>query len=313
MAWRKFNSSRSPWGFPCVAGGAQQERSAVVALLTNNDGRFIVPETWATDLITEPVKSQSVASIVAGAYSATGRLLHVPKILEDPSAAWVAEGEEITESTPKLGEITVSPSKVAGIVPVSNEVIADGDVEALNMAGRGLARDIARKVDAAFFGALTAPAPSGLGALAGVSEVDAGAGFGNVDAFLEAATVAAARGTSITAFVAHPDDVLALSRIRKSDGSNESLLETAAPSEFVGTVRTVAGVPLYSSADVAAGTVWGVPKDRVHLALWKDVELVTDTSVFFTRDMSAIRAVMRCAFAFPDPASVVKITVGGGE
>lgn len=90
-------------------------------------------------------------------------------------------------------------------------------------------------------------------------------------------------------------------------------METAAPSEFVGTVRTVAGVPLYSSADVAPGTVWGVPKDRVHLALWKDVELVTDTSVYFTRDMSAIRAVMRCAFAFPDPASVVKITVGGGE
>lgn len=36
------------------------------------------------------------------------------------------------------------------------------------MVGAGLARDIARKVDDAFFGAMASPAPAGLGALSGV-------------------------------------------------------------------------------------------------------------------------------------------------
>jgi HK97 family phage major capsid protein len=157
-------------------------------LMNQNTGQFIAPEAWAGDLIVEPVKSTSIAALVATTTARSGRALHVPRVLEDPSAAWVAEGERIATSSPTLAEIVVTPSKVAGVVPVSNELIADSDPAAVDLVGRGLARDIARRVDQAFFGALAAPAPSGLGALADVTVVDAGTGFTNIDPFLEAAT-----------------------------------------------------------------------------------------------------------------------------
>lgn len=115
----------------------------------------------------------------------------------------------------------------------------------------GLARDIARKVDSAFFGAEAAPAPSGLGALSGIQTVvDAGA-FAALDAFAEAETV----GSTVTSFVTSPATALALAlaKVKQATGSNAPLLWQDATSA---TSRQILGVPLYVSAAVAANAAW---------------------------------------------------------
>ncbi|MEJ7742083.1 MAG: phage major capsid protein [Nocardioidaceae bacterium] len=65
----------------------------------------------------------------------------------DPTAAWVAEGDEIPISDPTLAELTVTPAKVAGLTIVSRELADDSDPAAAYVVGAGLARDIARRVD----------------------------------------------------------------------------------------------------------------------------------------------------------------------
>ena len=84
-----------------------------------------------------------------------------------------------------VDQVNVAFHKLAGLSVVSNELIADSSPEASALVGEGLARDIARKLDDAFFrdGATLANSPAGLGAQSGVAAVDAGAAFTNLDPF----------------------------------------------------------------------------------------------------------------------------------
>jgi len=71
-----------------------------------------------------------------------------------------------------------------------------------------------------------------------------------------------------------------------------------------------AGVPLYVSPAVTAGTIWGIPKPRVLIAIRQDVDLRIDESAYFANDQTGIRAVLRVAFAFPHEAAIQRIMLG---
>src|SRR4051812_6799737 len=85
----------------------------------------------------------------------TAPSVRLPAVTADPTAAWVAEGAEIPISDLTTAEVDVVTRKVAGLSVVTSELAEDSS-EATAEVGRGLARDIARKVDAAFFGDGTA-------------------------------------------------------------------------------------------------------------------------------------------------------------
>ena len=68
----------------------------------------------------------------------------------------------------------MTPLKVAGRTQVSNEAAQDSRPEVANQIGLGLARDIARKIDAAFFANTPTNTPSGLLSLSGINVVDTG-------------------------------------------------------------------------------------------------------------------------------------------
>jgi len=270
------------------------------------NGGPILPDEVST-LVVQPVTSASVATQTATVVMTGSHTFRIPRVTEDPTAAWVAEGAEITPDDMTLDEIEVTPAKVAGLTIISRELADDSDPSAHTVIGEGLARDIARKVDAAFFGALAAPAPSGLGALAGTTPVAAGTAFADLDPFAEAMSEAEQLGATLTAFVANPADALTLAQLKDATGSNRPLLGVD-PSQP--TRRTIFGVPLYVSPDVTAGTVWGYDRSKVWVVMRDDAKIEVDRSVFFTSDRVAIKATMRVGFAFPHPATVVEITTG---
>lgn len=269
------------------------------------------PEDVA-ELLVLPTMEASVAGQVCTIVTTASKTFRIPRVAADPSAQWVAEGDEIAPSDVTLDEVDVTPAKVAGLTIITSELAADSTPEAAAVVGDGLARDIARKVDAAFFGKLVAPAPQGLGwlALTGadkLTSVAAGTEFTGVDPFLEALAAAENVGTAITAFIGNPADVLTMAKIKKATGSNEPLLGSSATAA---TERTIAGVPLIVSPAVTAGTIWGVPRTRCYLVVREDATVLSDTSVFFTSDRVAVRATMRVGIGMPHPAAVVKITKG---
>lgn len=273
-------------------------------LTTTTGAGLLTPEEVGT-LLVAPIVAESIAATVSTVVTTEASSFRIPVVAADPSASWVAEGQEIPITDADLDEAIVEFAKLAGLTIITNELAADTSPQAAEAIGAGLARDMARKLDAAFFGALATPAPKGLAGLTGVSTVSAGAAFTSVDPFIEAIGAAEAVGATLTAFVANPADVLAMSKVKKATGSNEPLLGS---DPTMPVRRIVQGVPLLSSPAVAAGTVWGIPQSRVFLVIRQDAEVEADASVFFTSDRTAVRGKLRCGFAFPHAAAVVKIS-----
>lgn len=249
-------------------------------------------------LVVRPVLDAAIASQVGTVVNISSHEYRVPLVTADPSAAWVAEGAEITPSDATLSELTVVPSKVAGLSIISRELAEDSSPAAQQIVGQGLARDISRKLDAAFFANTTTNGPKGLGSLTTSTAEYALNGPANTDAFLEAISAAEAQGGNLTSFVTDPATALALATAKEATGSERNLLEG----------RTVAGVPLIVSTDVTAGTVWGIDSRYVQVVVRDNTRLEVDKSAYFSSDQVAVKATMRVGFAFTHPKALVKVT-----
>lgn len=256
-------------------------------------------------LLIQPTQDQSVAMQVATVVRTVSRTYRIPVVVTDPNAAWVNEGEEIALSDPSLAELKITPAKIAGISVISRELANDSSPAADDEIGRGLSRDLAKKIDLAFFGpALPAPAPSGLPALSGVGTVDGD--YTDVDWAAAAISQAQVVGATLTSFVASPATALKLANIKSGTNFNTPLLGL---DPTVPTRRTVQGVPILVSPYVADDVVWGIPSDRVTAVIREDAEIAQSTEALFTSDRVAIRAIMRVSWGFPHAAAVQKVTL----
>lgn len=276
-----------------------------MSLLTSNAGGILRPEEVGA-LIVQPVAKASVAMQIGTIVETNSKDFRIPIVTDDVSASWTAEGADITATDAEVDELLVTPKKIAALSKVSRELAADSSPAAQNVVGQSIARDIARRVDSAFFGDTVANGPDGISSLNDIQFVDADT-ITNVDPFSEAISKAENEGAQITAFVANASTVLALSKLKKlTTGSNEPLLQ---PDPTLPTRRQILGVPLYSvpSTVVPANTVWAVDMSRVFVVVRQDVELSVDESFYFGSDSLAVRAVMRVAFGFPHERAVIKI------
>lgn len=282
-----------------------------MALYTSATGAGgILPDQWG-ELIIAPLRQMSRAldERCATQVVTASHEFHVPVLTADATASWVAEGAEITPSDPTLDEIVVVPAKVAGLTILSREMAMDSSPAATAMVGQSIAANMQRALDNAFFGSMASPAPAGLGSLA---DADVSRRFTgtltptDLDTFAQVMTDVAVDGGDVTAWVANPVDALTFSNVKVASGWAQPLL---GPDAANPTTRSVFGVPLLTSPQVPQGLVYGLDADRVVTVLREDVAVEMDGSVFFTSDRVAVRATMRCAFAFPAPKSVGRLAI----
>lgn len=274
------------------------------------------------NLIVRPLQAQSVALRAATMVRVdeAANSFRVPIISEDPAVAWLSEGQEITASDAKLAEDASPFYKLGGLTNISSEFLADSSPAVAEIVTKGLARSLALKLDAAFLGkrGTDTKAPRGLGDIDGVNVIQAGAKITSLDPFVEAVYAASkAGGATLSAFVANPDTGLAIAKLKEKDGSNRALLQSdptkGDPTTEAGTVTpaaTIAGVPLWITPSCPAGVLWGIPKDSVVVAVRKDITLDKDSSVYFTSDVTAVRALARVTTCFGYPAAIQKVVIG---
>src|SRR3954468_22625170 len=280
-----------------------------MTLTTGTAGPLLTPEQ-VEDLLVLPVLAASVAlnPLVSTVVRLTGSTYRIPRVTADPVAGFVAEGAEIPVSDLTTNELVVTPYKVAGLSVVTSELAEDSSPEASTEVGAGLARDIARKVDAAFFGGVAANTPSGLASLTvgagNVQDIAAGTAPTNLDAFAQAQMLAGNVGAEITSFVANPVTALVLANLKDQTGSGRPLLQ-ADPTKP--TRRMIFGVPVLTSPEAPVGTIWGMSAARVTTVVRRAANVQADRSVFFTSDRVAVRATCRVGFGFPHPAALVRI------
>jgi HK97 family phage major capsid protein len=275
---------------------------------TINASSILRPEDVQA-LVVEPVTQQSVAFQVSTPVPTESKEVRFPILTDDPTAAWVDEGEELNVDDAQFDDLVVTPKKIAAITAVTSELATDSSPEAQAVIGDALVRSLTAKIDSAFFGNTVAHGPNGLKSLAGVQLVLAGSAPSNTDAFLEAISKAEQVGSQLTSWVTDPDTALYLAKLKKLDGSNEPLLTTDAASP---TGRVIAGVPLVVSPFVTpkaspAPTIWGIPKTRSFAVIRKDVTIDTDKSAFWTSDRIGVRAIARVAFGWPHEAALVEV------
>ena len=256
-------------------------------------------------LVVQPVDRLSVAAQISTLIATASPTFRVPLVTEDVAAGWFAEGAEITEQDPGTDELVITPRKIAALTVISNELANDSSPAAQEVVGRSIARDIARKLDQAYFGSEVGEAPPGIEDVVGVGTVAAGAAWSDLDPFSEAIYASDAEGREISAFITSYSDALVLAQLRDQTDSNRPLLGD--PIE--GTRRQVLGVPLFVAPTIPTGTVWGIPRDVAMVVRRTDVNLVVDRSRYFERDSVGIRATMRVAFGFPHAAALQRISL----
>ena len=250
-----------------------------MTLLTSTATGILSPEQVGA-LIVQPVQQQSIALQVAQSVQTSSNSFRIPIVSADGVAAWTPEGTEITPSDADVDEIDCVPKKLAALSIISRELATDSSPAAQQVVGESLARDIARKLDAAFFTNTTANGPSGIGSVAGVGTADTVFPITNTDGFAQAVSLIETAGAKCTAFVTSPATALALATLKKlPTGSNEPLLaaDAASPSK-----RSVSGVPLWVSPAVAADTVWALDRSRTFVVLHGAVDLRVDESAYFS-------------------------------
>lgn len=280
-------------------------------LTTSPEARAIMSDAEVADLLVNPFAEQSTAAQVCTIHKVVGDKtlggvgsMRFPILAADPAVGFVAEGQEIPQGNPETTEIVVNGKKIAGLTVVSNELVQEGTKEGINQIGAGLLRQITRTADLAFFGNPDSPnAPAGLNKT-DPSVIEATPS--SMDWALEAKATAEENGAPLTSFVAHPRDLLAVTLLKESAGSNRNLLQPDA-TQTAGS--TLAGLPVYTSTQVERGTIWGIPQDVCHLVIVQDAEVISDSSAYFTTDMTAIRAKMRVGYGFTMPKAIIRVNL----
>ena len=282
-----------------------------MAILSNDAAGILRPEQVGPLLI-EPIRTASVAFQVSTNVNITSASFRIPRVVEDAAVVWSAEGADITPTDPEISELVITPSKTTGLIKVSQECADDTSPASAQVVGDGLARNIARAIDVAYFGNTVSNGPSGLLSLSGVQHVDAGS-LVDLDWAAEAKSKLENVGSTATAFCASSATVLKLSQLRTFSGateSNEPLLGSDATSA---TGRTILGVPLYSlpAGVIDDNTIWALDKAKSFVVLREGAQVEVDRSFYFGSHSLAVRAIVRVGAGWPQEEAVVKVTYGG--
>ena len=276
-----------------------------MAMSTTGNPSILTP-AQVESLVVLPLEQESIAAQVGTVVRINTHTLRVPRVTADTAGSWVLEGAEIPVSDATTDELSCTPTKLATLTVLSNELRDDSSPAALGIVGNSIVRDLKKKIDAAFFANTTANGPSGLASLT-TSVASSGGSFDDFDVFEAAKSAAESLGATITSWVTSPATALELSTTKAfaAVGSNMPLLQ---PSPTQPAARQISGVPLLVSPSAPANIVWGIPAEHVLFVQRLPATVVSDGSVFFTKDSTAVRATTRIGFCFTYPLSIVKIT-----
>jgi HK97 family phage major capsid protein len=130
-------------------------------------GAAITPEQWA-GYVLEHLSSQSVVLASGATRVTTGqKVVHIPRVTADGSAAFYGELEEIGPGDPTGDELVLTPKKCAALTTLSDEAVSDSSPSVLDAVGTAMTRAVALVCDRAFLTGADPKGPQGVYAQAG--------------------------------------------------------------------------------------------------------------------------------------------------
>ena len=230
------------------------------------------------------------ATLHSGNVEGDAPSVRVAFVKDADSAAFVAEGAEISEDDPDLDEVVVHTRKLARLIRISREQYGQSGTAA--RLARSVSRDIVRQADRALLTqvAPTAPAVAPAVGLYGTSGlINAGEVEDNLDLLVDTLAVLQANESRPSLLIVDPVGFARLAKLKESSSSNRSLLTPDATS---GASTVIAGIRTVVSNALAAGTGLIVDPSAIASA-YGQLTIATSEHAYFNSDTIAIRATWR--------------------
>jgi len=235
---------------------------------------------------------------VAGDINGDEPSLHVGFVTDAESAAYVAEGDEITDSEPNLDEVEVKTKKISRLVNLSNEQFSQPQTPA--QVAASVARDLVRKADASYLGD-TSP----VGLLHAPNVVDGGAVGADLDVLIDLVAQLETNGAIPTAIVLDPLGWAEFRKLKVADTYNQSLLGAGTTDAQT----LVLSLPVLRSRFIPPYSGLVVDRNAIAAAVGP-VKIAQSEHALFSSDAVQIRATWRIGWNPVRPDRIGRFTIG---
>ena len=271
------------------------------------DSQFIA----AREAIPEAIALNPLVATQSVVISGDAPRVNVPYVSVDPTANVVAEGAEITTSSPALNQVSFGTHKIALLVPFSNESLRYDD--AVNLITDSATKALVAQADHLFLAADAdtngilptgiAKIPAATDSAAGVTEVTAASKAKTLDAVLDVLAQTTDKGATPTAIVMRFSTWATLMAITATDGRpliEPDVTASASPMLF--------NTPVLFNSQVPESMILTMSAPDVIVSV-SDIAADTDSSAMFTSDSSLMRMTMRIGFGVVKPERLGRVIV----
>jgi len=125
-----------------------RDHGVAKALTGQNDatGGYLVPDDFV-GRVDELAYKYGLTRQFANQMKMGGRTAKIPKLTSEPAVSWVTEGGTITTGQPAFGLTQLNIKDAAIIVPITNDLLEDSEIDITAILGRIFARAFARGED----------------------------------------------------------------------------------------------------------------------------------------------------------------------
>lgn len=143
------------------------ESRSAMSVGTPSDGGVLVPDDYTNEIIPLLREKSSIRSLGARTVPMPKGNIKMSRQTGAANFQWVGENKPINASKVALGMMSLSAKKLAGLIPISNELIADSAISADQFVRDELVNGIAESEDiTAIYGKGTENEPMGIGKIA---------------------------------------------------------------------------------------------------------------------------------------------------
>lgn len=218
---------------------------------TAADGGYLVPEELKNE-IWRVLPDYSVMRKIARVIPMQTNSLKLNSLAARPYAYWTSEYASKSTTSAEFGQVELTPTDLVCLLPVTEQLLADANINLVNFIVQLFTEAIATEEDAKFFTGTGTNQPKGIDAET-LTQVNAGlAGtFDHIITLLHSVPQRARMSRS-AAFVANGYTMMQLRKLK--DGNNNYIWESGNPNK--GEADRLYGYPIYEQNAIGNGHIF---------------------------------------------------------
>lgn len=229
---------------------------------TDSEGGYLVPEELRTEVF-RVLPDMTVMRKLARVIPMTTDTLKLNSLGARPVAYWTGEYQSKSTTSAEFNQVVLSPNDLVCLLPVSEQLLADANINLVQFIIELFAEAIGLAEDKAFFTGSGSGQPRGI-SIESISTVDAG-GNPTFDDIIDLIDAVPSRVTSSpkAAFVGHRNAKRAFRKMKDSDGSyvwRDGGSSSNNNGETVRLPNTLYGYPFYEQNDL--------PQSQLYFGDW---------------------------------------------